>query len=63
MHGNRQDIQAHSRRNQLAMGKYIAFLSKLCVKKTAQNAKERGEYLTKALTELSQEFPCIECAR
>lgn len=47
------------RGNQLAMATGYVSLKIMREENLAQNAKERGEYLTKALTELSQEFPCI----
>ncbi|MDD0824002.1 diaminobutyrate--2-oxoglutarate transaminase [Mannheimia sp. AT1] len=47
------------RGNQLAMATGYVSLKIMREENLAQNAQARGEYLTQALRELSQEFPCI----
>ena len=47
------------RGNQLAMATGYASLKIMRDENLAQNAQERGEYLTNALRELSKEYPCI----
>lgn len=47
------------RGNQLAMATGYVSLKIMRNENLAQNAKERGEYLTNALRELSKEYPCI----